>query len=192
MLNYHEINPPDGYTIYDQTPTEADAQLAYLQANGYQSINLEQYQTWLTTGTLPVGVTKPVLITVDDGLVSEQAWDPLLAKHGFTAVMFVVTGFADNKTPGSIDDPNQMTWAQIQALAADGRWEIAFHAGQYGHGDFSDGTTEGRAPRPTRRPAGGTTRASGHRPGRVARRRKRRRLRSRPRSRTRSAPASRN
>jgi hypothetical protein len=28
-----------------------------------------------------------------------------------------------------------MTWAQIQALAANGRWEMAFHAGQYGHGD---------------------------------------------------------
>ena len=63
-----------------------------------------------------------------------MAWDPLLQKYGFTAVMFVITGFADNLTPGDAD-PNNMTWANIQALVANGRWQVAFHAGQYGHGD---------------------------------------------------------
>jgi len=145
VLNYHEIAPPGGYTIYDETPAEADAQLAYLKANGYQSVTLEQYQTWLSSGTLPAGVTKPVLITVDDGIADEQAWDPLLQKYGFTAVMFVVTGFADQSTPGDAD-PNNMTWAQIQALAANGRWQIAFHAGQYGHGDsYGQGAKIGNA-----------------------------------------------
>ncbi len=75
-----------------------------------------------------------MLITVDDAIKDEQAWDPILQKYGFTAVMFVVTGFADNLTPGD-SDPNNMTWANIQALVATGRWQVAFHAGQYGHGD---------------------------------------------------------
>ena len=65
---------------------------------------------------------------------SEQAWDPLLQKYGFKAVMFVITGFADNTTPGDAD-PNNMRWTDIRKLAANGRWEIAFHAGGYGHGD---------------------------------------------------------
>jgi Bacterial Ig domain/Polysaccharide deacetylase len=132
VLNYHEINPPGGYSIYDETPAEADAQLSYLKTNGYQSVTLEQYQQWL--GGANIGVAKPVLITVDDGIKDEQAWDPILQKYGFTAVMFVVTGFADNLTPGD-SDPNNMTWANIQALVATGRWQAAFHAGQYGHGD---------------------------------------------------------
>jgi hypothetical protein len=52
-------------------------------------------------------------------------------------VMFVITGYVDNTTPGDAD-PNNLSWPQIQALAANGRWEIAFHAGQYGHGDSYD------------------------------------------------------
>ncbi len=132
VLNYHEINPPGGYSIYDETPAQADAELSYLKTNGYQSVTLEQYQQWL--GGANIGVAKPVLITVDDGIKDEQAWDPILQKYGFKAVMFVITGFADNTTPGDAD-PNNMTWANIQALVATGRWQVAFHAGQYGHGD---------------------------------------------------------
>jgi hypothetical protein len=134
VINYHGIDssPPD---VYQATPAEADAQLKYLHDNGYQSIDLEQYKAWLDTGTLPAGVTKPVLLTVDDALNDQTAWDPLLATYGFKAVMFVITGFVDNLTPGDADPVNNMTWAQIQALAANGRWEMAFHAGQYGHGD---------------------------------------------------------
>ena len=143
VLNYHGIIGPldENPDEYDQTSAEAAQQLAYLQANGYQSITLEQYETWLTTGALPAGITKPVLITVDDGLTDELAWDPLLQQYGFTAVLFVVTGYADNTTPGANDPTGNMSWSQIQALAANGRWEIAFHAGEYGHADFSDPTS---------------------------------------------------
>ncbi len=140
VLNYHGIEGPldTAPDVYDQTAAEADGQLAYLQANGYQSITVEQYQTWLTSGALPAGVTKPVLITIDDGLTDELAWDPLLQKYGFKAVLYAVTGFADNTTPGSNDPTGNMSWAQLQAFAANGRWEIGFHAGQYGHGDYSE------------------------------------------------------
>jgi hypothetical protein len=131
-INYHEIAPPAGYSIYDETPAEADAQLAYLKANGYTAVTVEQYQQWL--GGANIGIAKPVLITVDDSLKSEQAWDPLLQKYGFKAVMYTITGFLDQLTPGD-SDPNNMTWADVQALASNGRWQIAFHAGQYGHGD---------------------------------------------------------
>ncbi len=132
VLNYHSIAPPDGYSIYDQTPAEADQQLAYLKANGYQAVTLEQYQQWLSGAN--IGVAKPVLITVDDGLNDEKAWDSLLQRYGMKAVMFVVTGYADNTTPGDTD-PNNMTWATINQLATNGRWQVSFHAGGYGHGD---------------------------------------------------------
>jgi Bacterial Ig domain len=130
VLNYHSIAALGG-SIYDQTPTEADQQLAYLKANGYQAVTLEQYQQWLTGAN--IGVAKPVLITVDDGLTDELAWDALLQKYGMKGVLFVVTGFADNTTPG--DTKNNMSWTTIHQLAGNGRWQMAFHAGQYGHGD---------------------------------------------------------
>ena len=132
VLNFHSIAPPDGYSIYDQTLAEADQQLAYLKANGYQAVTLEQYQQWLAG--VAIGVAKPVLITVDDALNDQKAWDGLFQKYGMKGVMFVVTGFADNTTPGE-SDSNNMTWTTINQLAANGRWQIAFHAGQFGHGD---------------------------------------------------------
>jgi hypothetical protein len=141
VLNYHEIAPPDGYSPWDQTPQEADAQLAWLKANGYRSVTLAQYQQWLAGDD--IGVAKPVLITVDDGLRSELAWDALLAKYGFKAVLFVITGYADDNTPGSTGDPNNLSWTDVKSLAANGRWEIGFHAGRYGHGDYADGTRIG-------------------------------------------------
>ena len=135
VLNYHGIDarPPDQYEL---TPIQADQQLAYLKAQGYQSVTLEQYQQWLQGQN--IGVAKPVLITVDDGLNDQVAWDPLLQKYGFHAVLFVITGFADETTPGDADPAKNMSWSTIQSLAANGRWEIAFHAGQYGHGDSYD------------------------------------------------------
>ena len=84
VLNYHSIAPPDGYSIYDQTLAEADQQLAYLKANGYQAVTLEQYQQWLAGAN--IGVAKPVLITVDDALNDQKAWDGLLQKYGMKAV----------------------------------------------------------------------------------------------------------
>ena len=140
VVNWHGIEGPldaDPDTT-DQTEAQAEQELAYLQSAGYQSINLEQYDTWLQTGQLPAGITKPILLTVDDGLTDEEAWDPLLRQYGFTAVLFVVTGFTDNLTPGTDDPTNKwdMSWNEIRSLAATGRWEIAFHAGEYGHGSY--------------------------------------------------------
>jgi hypothetical protein len=134
VINYHGIDasPPDDF---QQTPAQANAELEYLHDNGYQSIDLEQYKAWLDTGALPAGVVKPVLITVDDAQTDQLAWDPLLQTYGLKAVMFVITGFVDNLTPGHPNSAEVLTWAQIQALAANGRWEMAFHAGLYGHGD---------------------------------------------------------
>ena len=132
VLNFHSIAPPDGYSIYDQTLAEADQQLAYLKTNGYQAVTLEQYQQWRAGAD--IGIAKPVLITVDDALNDQKAWDGLFQKYGMKGVMFVVTGFADNTTPGD-SDSNNMTWTTINQLATNGRWQISFHAGQYGHGD---------------------------------------------------------
>ena len=131
VLNYHSITSSDG-SIYHETPAEADQQLAYLKANGYQAISLAQYQQWLAGAN--IGVAKPVLLTVDDGLNDQLAWDALFQKYGMKGVMFAITGFADNTTPGD-GNANNMSWTTLRQLAANGRWQIAFHAGEYGHGD---------------------------------------------------------
>jgi hypothetical protein len=137
VLNFHSIALVDG-SIYHETPAEADQQLAYLKANGYHAVSLAQYEQWLAGAD--IGVTKPVLLTVDDALDDQLAWDALFQRYGMKGVMFVITGFADNTTPDD-DSPNNMSWTTIKQLAANGRWQIAFHAGQYGHGtQYGTGT----------------------------------------------------
>lgn len=129
VLNYHQILSSP--SLYDQTQAQASAELQYLKNNGYTSISLNQYRAWLSGQN--IGIAKPVLITVDDGLKTEQAWDSLFSQYGMRGTMFVITGYADNLTPGD-DSTNNMPWANIKALATNGRWDIAFHAGEYGHG----------------------------------------------------------
>jgi hypothetical protein len=141
VLNYHGIDSVSSDNV-NISPADADQQLAYLKTNGYQSVTLEQYQQW--TSGQDIGVAKPVLITVDDGLPDELAWDALLKKYDFKAVLFVVTGFADNTTPGDTDPRDHMSWSTIQSLAANGRWQIAFHAGDYGHGEYESGVRIGQ------------------------------------------------
>ena len=132
VLNYHSIASLTG-AIYHETLAEADQQLAYLKANGYQAVSLAQYQQWLAGAD--IGIAKPVLLTVDDGLNDQIAWDALFQRYGMKGVLFVITGFADHTTPGDSNNANDMSWATIRQLAANGRWQIAFHAGQYGHGE---------------------------------------------------------
>jgi hypothetical protein len=125
VLLYHQISTTDGF--YATPPANLSAQLSYLKQQGYSAITVDQYVQWLrVTGTAPV--PKPVLITFDDGFTSHlTAADSILAQNGFRAVDFIVTGWAD------ASDRYYLSWSDIRQLQATGRWEMAFHAGQYGH-----------------------------------------------------------
>jgi Big-like domain-containing protein len=129
VLNLHgiEANPTSSYSLsYDH----ANQILSSLSAQGYQSVSLGQYEDWLKGRD--IHVDKPILLTVDDGVQQDLPWDALLSQYHMKAVLFVVTGFADGITPGDEDD--NLSWRQIRALSSNGNWEIAFHAGAFGHG----------------------------------------------------------
>jgi hypothetical protein len=75
------VTDPDAGQLYLHSMTfdtssiapgcKADRQLAYLKANGYRSVTLAQYQEWLAGRD--IGIAKPVVLTVDDGLNTEVA-----------------------------------------------------------------------------------------------------------------------
>ena len=50
-------------------------------------------------------------------------------------VMFAVTGFID--TGIATGSTYNVTWDDLKSMVASGAWEVAFHAGAYGHNDFS-------------------------------------------------------
>jgi len=116
ILYYHSVMQETGNELR-MPPDQFEAQMAYLQDKGYQSVSLEQlYQALYKGGSLP---EKPFVITFDDGYADNYTTAlPILKKHGFTATIFMVSSY--------IDGEGFMSWSQLKELAANG-WEIEGH-----------------------------------------------------------------
>lgn len=118
ILMYHYISAPpadaDIYRVDLSVPPDLFRQhLAYLAAEGYQTITLHDLYAALNTGApLPA---KPVILTFDDGYADNYtAAFPLLREFGFNGTFFVMTAGPD------LDYPDYMTWDQIEEMSAAG------------------------------------------------------------------------
>jgi len=122
VLSYHatptpQSTPPATNPYWTDSAHLAN-QFAMLKSLGYTSVTVAQVVAWQGHhATLP---SRPVLITFDDG--NANNWtvaDPILAAYHFTAVEFVITGL--------VDTPGFLTWTQIEAMHASGRWDLEDH-----------------------------------------------------------------
>jgi peptidoglycan/xylan/chitin deacetylase (PgdA/CDA1 family) len=108
---YHYISvPPPGSDLYrldlSVSPTNLDAQMAWLADNGYTTITLQDLLYHLTLGwPLPA---KPIVLTFDDGY-TDAYWNafPILQKYGFIGTFFIITDYI------TYDNPNHATWEQV-------------------------------------------------------------------------------
>jgi len=94
-----------------------------LERAGFETITMEQYVRFLDGDTedLP---QRPILITFDDGrLDSYRGADRILAKHKFSAVMFVIAGNVSEGHEFYLD------WTELKRMQESGRWNIQEHAG---------------------------------------------------------------
>jgi peptidoglycan/xylan/chitin deacetylase (PgdA/CDA1 family) len=122
ILMYHYIrvnpNPFDrlGFGL-SVTPADFEAQMTWLAANGYHTIDLQDLEGYLAGArSLP---PRPVVLTFDDGYEDFYTTAyPILKAHHFTAVSYVVTGF--------LGAPRYLTAAQVVELDAAGI-EIGAH-----------------------------------------------------------------
>lgn len=142
------INPKDAETV---STAQFAAEMSYLRREGYHSISLAQYVTWLLDmrTRLP---RKPILLTADNGIGNflENA-EPILARDGFTMTAFIVTGFADGASgrcepdmrvagvsydvqPGCGRDNEgwDLTWQELHSLNPR-VYSFALEAGPSGH-----------------------------------------------------------
>jgi peptidoglycan/xylan/chitin deacetylase (PgdA/CDA1 family) len=118
ILMYHYISIPpedaDKYRIgLSVAPEDFRQQMAYLAENGFSTITFEDLSRAIAEKqVLP---DKPVIITIDDGYHDnyENAF-PVLQEYGFTATIFLLTDPIDQ------GNPNYMTWAMIEEMAAAG------------------------------------------------------------------------
>ncbi|MFC7306925.1 polysaccharide deacetylase family protein [Streptomyces monticola] len=101
-------------------------QMEVLDEQGFTPVTTAQLgAAWRGGPALP---PKPVLITFDDGYEGVHGHAlPVLAKHGFTATVFVTTGWLRGPydTGGALD--TMLDWPQVRDLAAAGL-EIGAHS----------------------------------------------------------------
>src|SRR5205814_5958239 len=93
ILAYHRIadSGPVRLKEYRVSVQAFDAQISYLREQGYYSVDLFEWSLGKLTGKL-ASRRRPILITFDDGYRDfiDFAW-PILQRHGFSAMVFVVT-----------------------------------------------------------------------------------------------------
>jgi hypothetical protein len=126
VLVYHGIHPvatggakSDPYSI---PPAEFARQMGMLHADGFNTISITQYAQF-RAGALAGLPDRPILITFDDGRIdSFTGADPILARYGMRATMFVITVNADAAKPGYLG------WPALARMAAGGRWSLQEHA----------------------------------------------------------------
>lgn len=111
VLNYHQINNED-HNALTLSSKEFEAQIKYLQREGYTAISPDQLADYLQYGkALPA---KPVLITLDDGYEDNyRVAYPILQKYQFTATIFLITDFVGNYG-------RYLTWDQIREMSEQG------------------------------------------------------------------------
>jgi len=130
ILMYHsvlETDDPNRHP-YFQTNTKPEIfaqQMQFLADNNYNVISLSEAIS-LIGGSPQIPnypVTSPrkcVVLTWDDGYADfhDNAW-PILKKHGFTATMFLPTGYISNDRK-SLIGKNCLTWDEVTTLAGEG------------------------------------------------------------------------
>jgi hypothetical protein len=123
VLLYHRLgNNHDAYTV---TPATFEAQLQLLHDLGFEAITLDQYVAFMRGGRVALP-QRPILITFDDAYASALKYgDPLLARFGWSATMYVPTA--------ALGRPGHLTWGQLRNMEASGRWEAGVHAGNGHH-----------------------------------------------------------
>lgn len=123
VLMYHAVSD-DIWSSIDElfvSPSDMEAQLAYLVDNGYDAI-------WFEDLSHIEDYDKPVILTFDDGYEDNYTeLFPLLKKYGVKATIFVIAGAPNNQQ-------HMATEQQIREMSTSGLVSIQSHS--YSHPDM--------------------------------------------------------
>jgi hypothetical protein len=152
VFDWHELNNGCAPTVpvcnaadpESVSTAQLTAELAYLKAQGYQTITPLQYEQW-TEGLNPRLPAKPMFLVDDNGIENFLAGaQPVLASDGFTMAVAVISGFADGASgvcsepayqpgcPVANDDGWDATWAQLRGLSSS-VYSFIIESGAAGH-----------------------------------------------------------
>jgi peptidoglycan/xylan/chitin deacetylase (PgdA/CDA1 family) len=120
VLAYSGVN--DRHDTTSLTQERLALQLQMLARAGFRTISMAQYVRFLNGR--PRGLPgRPLLLTFDARIDTWRAADRLLQRYGMRATMFVVAGEVAQA------NPQYLSWKEIRAAAASGRWDVQEAAG---------------------------------------------------------------
>lgn len=115
ILMYHHVTDVPTHNLLDfsltVTPSVFGQQLDYLKQHGYHTITFNQLFDFLYyNGPLP---SQPILLTFDDGYDDAYQFAyPILQKHGYSGMFYIITGKVGWK--------GQATWDHLREMLANG------------------------------------------------------------------------
>lgn len=120
ILGYHNINPETSLFdtrkeryIYTIDQENFRQQLTYLYRNSYHGILIDGYIKHITQNLQNSELDKSIILTFDDGHVSNYTHAfPLLREYNYVATFFV--------TVNNIGTPEAMTWKQLKEMEESG------------------------------------------------------------------------
>jgi peptidoglycan/xylan/chitin deacetylase (PgdA/CDA1 family) len=124
ILFYHRVS--DGGDVLSVTPKRFREQMDLLAASDYRVVDVVEAARMIDAG---VPTDRLIGLSFDDGYLDlADAALPVLAGHGFSATVFVITGVVDGEaTLGWFSDPPPvLSWKQIIEL--DGSSPFRFEA----------------------------------------------------------------
>ena len=130
IVMYHHVSESEKLLgKYVVSPAELENDLAWLRQAGYESVSVQQLLDWAAGKcALP---EKPCMITFDDGYESTGVYAaPLLEKYGFTGVVAVIGGVAEEytRTPDHDLRYSHMSWEAVKELQRSGVMEVQYHS----------------------------------------------------------------
>jgi Predicted xylanase/chitin deacetylase len=123
ILMYHSVSSDleeevVPYYRLNTSPNRFAEQMQWLSDLGYAGLALEDALPMVVSGKM--NGPRPVAITFDDGLrdFHLSAW-PILRQHGFTATVYLPTGFVSRKRR-LFRGKECLTWDEVRELRRDG------------------------------------------------------------------------
>jgi hypothetical protein len=122
--------------VYDRVaPDDFARQMLLLGHAGYETISLDEFVRFVRGEPVELPA-RPFLLTFADARLDSWAGsDAILARLGFSGVLFADIG------PIEKSDPEVLTWEELDRLQRSGRWDVQFGSGtgdrliQYGPGE---------------------------------------------------------